>query len=85
MGENCKVCKSDLANGKNIQCDNCNQWLHKKCTYLKEVQDKFLSKIPYHCDFCAIKMKCVLRENESLKDSIENMSSMIAAIANKIT
>ena len=85
MGENCKVCKSDLANGKNIQCDNCNQWLHKKCTYLKEVQDKFLSKIPYHCDFCAIKMKCVLTENESLKDSIENMSSMMAAMANKIT
>ena len=83
MAEKCLKCnkKTEKGTGNLIQCDCCSKWEHQKCTYLKNVPDKSLSEIPYYCDVCAIKLQCTMKENLEMKQTIDEMKTMLQVMA----
>ena len=84
MPDMCIVCKSKNNKGLWVCCDNCNGWAHKVCTYLKNVSDQCIKDIPYHCDYCAVKLHCVMKENHDMKDTIDVMRGMMEEMSSNI-
>ena len=82
MAGKCLKCnkETDEGIGNLIQCDCCNAWEHQECTYLKEVPDDTVKVIPYYCDVCAIKLQCSMKENMEMKETIDEMKTMMQAM-----
>ena len=79
MEETCIKCKRTTVKDSNkwIMCDCCHKWEHIKCTYLKDVPNKCIGEIPFYCDICAIKLQCTMKENIEMKETINEMKSMM--------
>ena len=91
---NCCVCDKTIIEGKQgqeaIQCDDCDQWLHRECSGLSRSMFNVMTSTdcPFYCFMCCMSSLKSLRSTvdiqrsviSELQHTVENLSTALTAL-----